>query len=175
MHMGSLRTSSCFGVWWNIKPALVLSDGWKQANKPDILSQKIFFNRTASFNILDMTWMCFWCIFWWIIAHISCFRFEDRGCSGVPGEMAFLSAWIVSSSAVPFLFLIWGKRIKCHCETIIAATAAFSSPIHVPAMQLRNKPWPHWCRSHSIGLEAYIHTHIHRYTQHSTDQQKCFV
>lgn len=92
-----------------------------------------------------------------------------------PDEMAFLSAWIVSLYPLPFLFLICGKRIKCHCETIIAATAAFSSPIHVPAMQLRNKPWPHWCRSYSIGLEAYIHTHIHWYTQHSADQQKCFV
>lgn len=47
----------------NIKPAMVLSDGWRQPNKPDILSQKIFFDRTASFNILmDMTFFIYFSI-----------------------------------------------------------------------------------------------------------------
>lgn len=66
--------------------------------------------------------------------------FQDCRRSGVSGEMDFLSAWIVSSSALPFLCLIWGKRIKCHFGTIIAVAVAFSSPICVQTIQLSWEP-----------------------------------
>lgn len=74
--------------------------------------------------------------------YISCrslffpWLFQDCRRSGVSGEMDFLSAWIVSPSALPFLCLIWGKRIKCHHGAIITVTVAFSSAIRVQAIQL---------------------------------------
>lgn len=73
------------------------------------------------------------------ISHMLFFfswLFQDCRRSGVSGEMDYLSAWIVSLSALPFLCLIWGKRIKCHHGAIITLTVAFSSPIHVLAIQL---------------------------------------
>lgn len=80
-----------------------------------------------------------------MFVYISCvlfvfsWLFQDCRRSGVSGEMDFLSAWIASRSALPFLCLIWGKRIKCHHGAIITVTVAFSSPIrptHVQAIQL---------------------------------------
>lgn len=62
--------------------------------------------------------------------------FQDCRRSGANGEMDFMSAWIVSPSALPFLCLILGKIIKCHHEAIITATVAFSRPIHVQGIQL---------------------------------------
>lgn len=63
----------------NIKPAMVMSDGWRQPNKPDILSQKIFFNRTASFNILGYYFFIFFSILLPSMNLCAYFLFQVRG------------------------------------------------------------------------------------------------
>lgn len=79
-----------------------------------------------------------------VAAQLFSFLFCFQSCwwSGVCEKMAFLLPWFVSSSALPFLFLICGKRThKCHSEGVAAAaTTAFSTTI----VLLRYKPWPRW-------------------------------
>lgn len=94
------------------------------------------------------------CMFVYISCHFISFHCCSRTAKGQVSvsEMDFLSAWIVSSSALPFLCLIWGKRIKCNCGNIVADTVAFSSPIHVQTIQLSWEPWLYrslkWMRPH---------------------------
>lgn len=82
--------------------------------------------------------------------------------------MDFLSAWIVSPSALPFLCLIWGKRIKCHSGAIGTVTVAFSCTICVLAVQLSsgNSDFIEWrhtgseqcmcCKCKSVKLTCLI-------------------
>lgn len=53
--------------------------------------------------------------------------------------MAFLLPWFVSSSALPFLFLICGKRTdKCHSEVVAAAATTASLFNENRAAQIHN-------------------------------------